>query len=82
MWLVQAIISFLVVFALGMLIRWIISKARKPKTSQPVYTAPPPPPAGQSMSYNPPPQAAFCTNCGAKADSGSAFCVKCGKKIS
>ena len=79
MWLVQAVISFLVVFALGLLIRWIINKARKPNTSQPTYAAPPPPAARPASP--PAVQTAFCTNCGRKIEGGSAFCTNCGTRM-
>jgi len=81
MW--TAIIAFIVVFAIGMGIRYLVNKGRKGAPRGGTITIKPQINIGQNNAAPPPPAAksAFCPNCGTKLDSDSAFCGNCGARI-
>jgi membrane protease subunit (stomatin/prohibitin family) len=74
------IIAFLIIFGIGMLIRSMIRKNKRPTNGQST-TYSQPSQSGQSTNTAPPTQASFCPNCGTKIDGNSAFCGNCGAKI-
>jgi hypothetical protein len=70
MW--QAIVAFIVVFAIGMTIRWFVTRNKKgavPPSNQ-ANAAPTPPAAGNA-----------CPKCGAGNDASASFCVRCGARL-
>lgn len=81
---VEFIIALVVVFAIGMVIRYFIKKATKKAPSSGNIVIKPQINIGQQNSAAPPPpaaKAAFCPNCGTKVDGDSAFCGNCGAKV-
>ncbi len=76
--IVTFLIAFIVVFAIGMFIRWLIKKARKGSPSGNI-TIKPQINIGQANTA-PPAAGAFCSNCGAKMEAGASFCSRCGAK--
>lgn len=79
MW--QFILALIIVFAIGMGIRYLLKKIRKPAPTGNI-TIKPQINIGQNNAAPPPPaQASFCPNCGTKIEGGSAFCGNCGAKV-
>lgn len=69
----EFIIAFIVVFAIGMGIRWLVTRNKKQASAPPSQSnAAPPPPPGQGS---------FCPSCGASNDASAAFCGSCGAKL-
>ncbi|MDO8567901.1 MAG: zinc ribbon domain-containing protein [Dehalococcoidales bacterium] len=77
----QFISTLIVVFAIGMLIRWAIKKRKKQNSTNPTASAPtatmPPP----STSAAPSARASFCPQCGTPISLDSTFCANCGAKL-
>lgn len=71
--------SLVLVFAIGMLIRWVITK-RKKRNETGTVVAPPSSPA-QPLSASSGKSPAFCPQCGQPENSDSQFCGGCGTKI-
>jgi len=66
--------ALIVVFAIGMLIRWAIRKRKASRTATPAEPPPPaPPPPGQPS--------VFCPQCGQPNSGDIAFCSSCGAKL-
>jgi hypothetical protein len=80
---VEFIIALVVVFAIGMVIRYFIKKATKKAPSSSNIVIKPQINIGQQNSAAPSAaaKAAFCPNCGTKVDGDSAFCGNCGAKV-
>ena len=79
--LITFIIAFIIVFAIGMFIRSLIRKGKKSADSGSNATAPQ---VNAAKTNNQPTQsvtASFCSNCGAKLETGSGFCGNCGNKV-
>jgi len=68
---VEFILALVAVFAIGMVIRYFITKS---KSSNPA-SAPPPPAAPPSVSN-------FCPQCRTPVPQGAGFCSNCGAKLS
>ena len=70
----EFVTALILVFAIGMLIRWAIRKGHKTKSlelsSAAAITSTP-------ISQRP----AFCSQCGQTAGTDSAFCANCGTKL-
>jgi len=81
MW--QFILALIVVFAIGMGIRYLLKKVTKKAPAGGNITIKPQINIGQSNSAPPQPagKAAFCPQCGTKVDGDSAFCGNCGAKV-
>jgi hypothetical protein len=79
---IQFIIAFIVVFAIGIFIRSLLRKAKKPADGGNV-TITPQINVGKTNNAQPPQSAAasFCSKCGAKLEPGSGFCGNCGDKV-
>jgi len=75
------VIAFIIVFAIGLLIRSLINKARKKSQSGNVTITPQINIGSGNSPSMPAAPPVFCSNCGAKLDAGSAFCGNCGKKV-
>ncbi len=76
MW--QFIVAFIIIFAIGLLIRSMMKKNKGTSTEQSNTNTTPP----QSGQNAPSTQASFCKNCGTKIEGNSAFCSNCGAKVS
>jgi|WetSurMetagenome_2_1015567.scaffolds.fasta_scaffold108985_2 hypothetical protein len=79
--LVSFIIAFIIVFAIGMFIRSLLKKAKKPADSGNITITPQ---VNIGNNNAAPPQSAsasFCSNCGNKIEAGSGFCSNCGTKV-
>jgi hypothetical protein len=75
----EFILAALVVFGIGMFIRWLIKRGKASRNSDTmVKSAPAAPPANSSPIT---PQAAFCAQCGNQVNSDSVFCPNCGSKV-
>ncbi len=76
------IIAFIVVFAIGMGIRYLIKKSTKKASGGGNVTIKPQINIGQNNAAPPPAdRSAFCPDCGTKLDGDSAFCGNCGAKV-
>jgi hypothetical protein len=79
--LVTFVIAFIIVFAIGMFIRSLLRRGRKPADSGNVTITPQ---INIEQTNAQPPQSAgasFCSNCGTKIEPGSGFCGNCGNKV-
>jgi hypothetical protein len=72
--MLEFVMALVLVFAIGMLIRWAIKKRNNTKPSNSLPTT-----AATSAPITQPP--AFCSQCGQTAGTESAFCVNCGTKL-
>jgi hypothetical protein len=70
----EFVTALILVFAIGMLIRWAIRKGHKTKLSSSLPAA--------AITNTPITQRpAFCSQCGQTAGTDSAFCANCGTKL-